>query len=64
MQTHYILMNKGRRQGWFDPRTASEESQAEEDLEEWEEGFSERKETFLLKAKAIWSKLPDGKLPC
>lgn len=53
MQTHYILMNKGRRQGWFDPRTASEESQAEEDLEKWEEGFSERKETFLLKAKAI-----------
>ena len=34
-QEHYRLMdNKGRRQGWFDPGTASEKSQVEEDLEE------------------------------
>lgn len=28
------MANKGRRQGWFDPGTASEKSQVEEDLEE------------------------------
>lgn len=35
-QEHYRLMaNKGNRQGWFDPGTASEKSQVEENLEEW-----------------------------
>ena len=29
-----LMANKGRRQGWFDPGTASEKSQVEEDLEE------------------------------
>lgn len=28
-----LTANKGRKQGWFDPGTASEESQAEEDLD-------------------------------
>lgn len=29
------MANKGNRQGWFDPGTASEKSQVEENLEEW-----------------------------